>query len=554
MTESWSAALRSVRRGMAVRWPDQPAVLTLCSLVLCAMTLWVVLNTVLDPSRTIGPYGTSALLFWLVLAVAALPLALRGLARVGRVIDHGPRVPRILIPGSVLMTGFGVQLVIGYTTLREPGFDAHRIFHSAVDLAHGVEPEPEYFMEYPNNIFLLFGLSRYFAVIKDLGVQDADLLLGAVVLNAVFLTAGMWVTYLTARRLGGGTVAITSLVLAAPFVVVSPWIGTPYSDTLALVFPVLILATYLRARDAASARSRWPWWILTGIITAIGYSIKPTVIFATVAVVVVLLCAGIARRDGVRSMIEPFGVVATLGVVFIATLSSITWVEDAAGVVSFDIAGNEQAFPLTHFMKIGAKGEGGYSAEDVIATRAQPPQDRFGHGLDVYLDRVRDMGAGGYVDFLAGKQLRAFGDGSFYQWGEGEMLDFPFSHDDSLSLAVQEVYAPGGDQHGRLLLFWQVMWVMTLGLVAAPLVLRGRIVFGDPATVMRLAILGLMVFLMLFETRSRYVYLYVPYFAILAAISAGAVATALSSARRQTEPGRRALRDGDGGLVTSGDL
>lgn len=520
---------------MAARWTDQPVVLTVCSLVLCAATLWVVLNVVLDPSRAIGPYGTTALLFWLVLAVATLPLALRGLARVGHLIDHGARIARVAIPGSVLLAGFGVQLAIGYTTLREPGFDARHLYSTAAGLEQAAWPTaPEYYMQYPNNIFLLLGLSRYFAVIKDLGFDDGDLLLGAVVLNAVFLTAGMWATYLVARRLGGGTVAITSLAIAAPFVVVSPWIGTLYSDTLALVFPVLILGMYLRARDAAGARSRWAWWLLIGVITAIGYSIKPTVIFATVAVVVVLLGTAIARWDGARSMIEPLAVVAALAVVFVVTLSSITRVEDASGVVGFDIASNDQAFPLTHFMKMGAQGEGGYSAEDVMATQAQPPQERFGHGLEEYFDRVRDMGPGGYIDFLARKQLRTFGDGSFFQWGEGGMLEEPFRHDDSVSRAAQELYAPDGGLHGQLLLFWQVLWVLTLGLVAAPLLLRGRIVFGDAATVMRVAILGLMVFLMLFETRSRYVYLYVPYFAILAAISAGAVANALSAARGQS--------------------
>ena len=511
---------------------EQWVVLTVLGGLFCASTLWVVLNLVVSPSTEIGPYGPTALIFWLVLVAAASPFMLRGSRWLGARVDEGRWFVRIGVPAAVLLLGLAAQLVIGWATLREPGFDAQRVYVSAAGLVQDAGPSaPEYYREYPNNIFLLLVLAKYFATIKAFGVDDGDLLMGAVALNAVVMTLGLLLTYLIGRRIGGASIGLLSLLLAAPFVVVSPWIGTPYTDTLGLVFPVAVMWTFLRARDSTRAVKRWTWWGILGVVGAVGYSVKPTVVFAVGAVLLVH-GATLARRSSSRSegrrglrltIVEPLAVVATVGAVAVGTLSVVTWAEQAAGVVSFDISSNTQAFPATHFLKMGAQGLGAYNGDDVEETRRLPPSERFGNGIEVYLDRVSAMGPDGYADFLARKQLTTMGDGSFFQWREGDMLKQPFRHDGAFSRAVQDVYGPDGDRHGGLLLAWQVLWVAMLALVSAPLLLRGQLRSGAPETVLRIALLGLTVFLLFFEARSRYVYLYVPFFAILAAVSWDAI-------------------------------
>jgi len=545
---AWGPVGRSARRYIRSA-SDQPVLLTVLGLALCATTAWVVVNVLFNPYRRVRWYGTTTLFFWVLVTAAMLPVVLRVLASVGRRVDHGTRAERIGIPAAALLAGLVVQLVIGYTTLRPAGFDAGLIINSAAALADGVDPmSSAYFSEYPNNILLLLGLWKYFAALQGVGVADADFMLAAVVLNALVLSAGLLLTYVAARRLANGTVAVVSLVLASTFVVISPWIGTPYSDTLALVFPVLILYAFLRVQDAGR-RSRWAWWILIGVATVVGYSIKPTVIFATLAVIIFVLSTSPARRTRGRSLIEPAMVIGTLAIIFVGGNMVITYAEQASDVVTFDIPDNDQAFPVTHFLKMGAQGNGWYSGEDVSSTRATPPSERFGDGIKVYLDRVEAMGPGGYANFLARKQFRSMSDGSFFQWQEGGMVSQPFVHDGRFASVVQSYYGPDGDRHGTLMLYWQVSWMVVLGLVAAPLVVRGRFVFGDAATIMRLSIVGLLVFLLLFETRSRYLYLYVPYFSILAAISLQALASKREAAA--TSPRGRRIRRADDGTRPS---
>ena len=83
-----------------------------------------------------------------------------------------------------------------------------------------------------------------------------------------------------------------------------------------------------------------------------------------------------------------------------------------------------------------------------------------------------------------------------------------------------------------LLSLWQGGWFVLLALAAVPLVLRTPRLMRPEVSAIRIALLGLLLFLMLSEGRARFLYLYMPYFILLASLSFQAVMDRLVPARR----------------------
>ena len=85
--------------------------------------------------------------------------------------------------------------------------------------------------------------------------------------------------YLAARRLGAPVTAYVAGVFCFVFIGVSPWIGVVYSDTVGML-PIAVLAYLAVLLRDATGPSRAALWAAVGVVGALGYAIKPTIVFA----------------------------------------------------------------------------------------------------------------------------------------------------------------------------------------------------------------------------------------------------------------------------------
>jgi putative flippase GtrA len=520
---------RAPTPGRLTRDRNPRALLTLVTFVSSAAVLVVLANLLLNPTLGARRYSLPIVVVGAVVLMVLVPAAVRASDQVAAILSAGGRRRRVLALAVGLAVAFVVTLGIGLATLRSPGFDAGVLFGSARNLVAGTglnNTEIQYFQMYPNNVFLTLVMWKFLAVFHVVGITGppAAYYAALVAVNSAALTVGALLTFLVARRLGGLRVGLLALVPTTVFIVVSPWVGTVYSDTLGLLFPILIAYLSLVAEGSPTQRRRLVWWGVIGIVTAVGYELKPTIVFALVAVVLVLLVRTRVRERGLRSLAAPVTAVLASFVMLGVVHLGLGAVEAHSGTVPFVLADNSKAFPLTHFLKMGSHGLGGYDDDDVRATAAVPTEaGRFQAGVTGYIENVEAQGPVGYADFLGAKAIRILGDGTFFQWQEGGQTSLPFLVDNGPARMVQGVYGPAGAAHAALVDVWQTFWFAVLALLAVPLFVRSRTLFGDQATALRVGLLGLVVFLLLFEGRSRYLYLYVPFFIVLASLSAAAL-------------------------------
>lgn len=157
----------------------------------------------------------------------------------------------------------------------------------------GEKANTYYFSTYPNNLFLS-GLFRYLQRIAlRLGMRSKYLPL--VVCSGACLTVSMVLITYVARKTLGYKAGYCTLALSFVCIGLTPWMLVPYSDTYAMPFTTAILWAFLCIDDP-----RVKWGSIT-LLAAIGYQIKPTVIFACAAVIFVALLdmegTGRAKRD-----------------------------------------------------------------------------------------------------------------------------------------------------------------------------------------------------------------------------------------------------------------
>jgi hypothetical protein len=520
-------------------------VLHLVSVAACVPFLWIVTWVVLDPVVPSDRYPRGVAIALAALALLLAPLVVRLLGRAVPWLERRPVARRAAVAATLVGVG-GVQVRTGSAVRFPPGWDAGVMETLAHGLAFDYLPPEQAVLsinQYPNNALLTAILARWLELFRWAGVDNPDL--SYVVLNALVMCASIGLAYAVARRIASPLTAYVTLLLAAAMMTLSPWIGVAYSDTLGMVFPIAVAWLYTRLHGASSRPAIAALWFAMALVGSLGYQIKPTAVFALGAAALVSLLrmrwrswsrpATTTRAVTVGALVAGFLLGGVVG-------ERIT---DGVGITP-TAASNELAMPLTHFLMMGAQSSsyyGSYWGDDVALTMSVPAgEQRFWNGVRVYRERVGEMGPLGYATFLHKKASWTFGDGSFFAYGEGGMgaEPTPYRNTDPLSRSIQRWMGPHGEHFGLVLAWWQVVWLAVLALVALPAAWWRRDLSTPATTMLRVALVMLLVFLLLFETRPRYLYLYLPYFVVLAAVTAVALSERFDRALRRKVPGEGA--------------
>lgn len=397
----------------------------------------------------------------------------------------------------------------------------------------GDTTQMEYFSRYPNQLFLYGAFTGFAHFLQALGVSNYYL--GLICLSSLSVAACVPMTAYIAKQIAGHAVGYGAFVLSAVMCGLSPWIMVPYSDTFGMFFTVFILWCYVcldkqvqnqdeqtsalagvhvdvRVNVRACCR-----WFLMGLAAVIGYAIKPTVIFIFVAIVVIELIQGLASLSSCSSQASQGSrdlrktataiVACAFGIVLAFALTSI--VKNS----TYDVNENA-AFSATHFLMMGANPVSGgvWSVSDVeLSDAANTPEERSRANLAEFKNRVMAMDLPQANMFLLKKLLTNFADGTFAWEIEGDF----YTQIIGTNEAVLNFYGISSDaslDNNTFAPLSQVLWLFVL--VGCILIVLGRRPL-KAETVIAFTLLMLSAFLMLFEARARYLFLYLPFFIIL---------------------------------------
>ncbi len=374
-----------------------------------------------------------------------------------------------------------------------------------------------YFEMYPNQHFLAGLFARLIELGNLIGFDDGYLFLTFV--SCLNVSVSVALAALVGKRLGGFGVGYATFLLGSFFIGLSPWILVPYSDTYAMPWPTLFL-WFLVCVD-----KRFLKVFGMTFAAAVGYFIKPTVVFVLVAAVCVYGARWIvafvrdraARAEGDVPR-RPLGaklrtVLLAACAVFLAAFLGLSLAHSVSDI-GLDVD-EEMAFTPTHYLMMGFNPEGGgYSGDDVDESFSHPTkQERQEANLRIWRQRVHDAGPLGVAGLLVRKTCTNYADGTMAWACEGGFWGSTPNADSFIS----KIYGIGEPfSEAPFAPIAQVTWfAILIGVTIACFSQQKR---GNQVAVICLTLLFLSLFLMIFECRARYLILYLPCFVIFAAL------------------------------------
>lgn len=416
----------------------------------------------------------------------------------------------ILLSATLLV--FCVQVYIVSRLNTNIGWDVARIMQAAqaVDL----RPHDAYFSLYPNNLLLFFIYRALIVAFTKFGVTE--IWLGFSVLNAAMVTISVFLASEAGKNMKGKQSGYIAWILSVLVFGFFPWLIIPYSDTLSMPFTIGIFYLYTILKKSDNLKRKWVLATLMGFVTGVAYLLKPTNSIVFIAVVLISIVFHLGKWSSLKK--ECAYLLAAIGCIVLVNSIFSIFVEKQN---MLQINPEQKATPLS-FMMLGTSKvvyEDGYTlygtwneTDAEIIQNSKAKEELNEQSKQAIKDRINGMGPVGYLNFLQNKARWIFSDGTFFWGQEGNFANFK-----ELSPSiVKEFYAPTGGLYKVFQTVSYGIWCGILLLLVFPLLSLRKYWVEPQLSVLRCSILGILIFLLFFEGRSRYLIPYLPIFTILA--------------------------------------
>lgn len=391
-----------------------------------------------------------------------------------------------------------------------PSFDLDAIYGGAIQWVEtgNFSGYYDYFDWFPNN---LGGLCFFYLIFKIGSFFGMDYFAMAAGMNEMILLSTFALTSLTVKKLWGSKYGILTLLLIVCMQPLMFMTDAFYTDSLSILFPIGLFYLALKIEES-DGRRLGKLCILSGVVTAVGSLIKPTVLIMAVAVGLSFLLRKRWKKLGLY--------IAAVGILYlILTLAFRSYLYGS--YLDPELAKVKNT-PSYHWVMMGLKGDGGYNPQDYDFTRSfLDPEVRDEALKNEIVYRISQKGMTGMIALYSAKLFRCLGDGTL---GISDFLD-DNPHKDSL---LHDYLLYGGRRYAVYQAACNIVFYTILLFLLVYLLIgidrnrreRGAVLYHNLELAPILGVSGLIVFLMHWETSPRYITNYVP---VMIGLAAGGI-------------------------------
>lgn len=431
---------------------------------------------------------------------------------------------------------FIFQAYASYNILVYPGWDAGGCLRDGGIIVYNYLDIYRDFLSsgwsrYPNNILMVITDTFFLWINRNFGIFSGEQTQMCIALVTCLLnTLTCLLVYKTARLYLRKSYAFAGFLLVVMSIGLNPTFSFMYTDAFGVIFPILVF--YLYQKPELAVRKQWMNRIIAMILGAVGFRFKPQCGIVVIALMIMELvqCFGDEWKTHVRrmlvnilSLIVAFGMLAILMNGFC----------NRFGIEVDD----QQSFGPAHFFMMGLNdgNDGGYSQEDVdfsgsFATKAE----RNSADLQRAVERLKEFGPVGLAKHTIKKINKVWGRGIF-GWGIANSTSIPKSPNKVAAPFFRSWYYDNaeGTRYEYFGRFEQLVWLMILLYAFTAVWKRPEKMEPLAQCALLLAIVGLILFELIFEAHSRYVYTSVPLLALLAAVGMQGIGDAVAGRKER---------------------
>ncbi|WP_261828312.1 glycosyltransferase family 39 protein [Inconstantimicrobium mannanitabidum] len=406
----------------------------------------------------------------------------------------------IFLPIMLIM--FFIQLMVGYRLSVNPSWDFGVVYRQALELSNTSGPVKAniYFVQYPNNIGLLILLAYYFKLLSFWGITNT--LYFAIVLNIFFIDAAIIFLFLICKEIWNTKKAFLVLILCFIFMPYYTEVPIFYTDTTSITFITAIIYLYVIANKSEKAKKKTICFVFIGVLTALGFRLKATVAIILVATIIHM----IFRKDKFLNK-----VIYTLVIIiaFIISMFLSGFAINSKLIIS-DYEKNRVQFPYTHWVMMGLQDVGFYNENDVQFTMERGPYDKKkAANIEVIEKRVNDYGFLGMAKHLTKKAAYTWGDGTYFAPHSLKLKPL-------VDTRLHKFVLPKGEYYYVFSYYSQVYHLVILFLILIVLYKKIKVSTLEDTFLIDISVFGLLIFLLIWETISRYLFNFTPLLMIIA--------------------------------------
>lgn len=483
-----------------------------------------------------------------LIALAALGITL-WLLHLGRKVKLNRRTARYMsLAMAVLFVGFFYFcLTLSKETVFDMAVDPGIVRNTAIEVAHGIPLgyRYEFSIDYNNlPITYIMGLFYRFAENQAWFVHNPEYFWVIVGCLSVSL-AGFCCCEIVKKLTGNPAAVLITFGLCLLTAGLCPWKYIPYTDSYVILFPVLCLLLYLYSRDCRNMAGKILLCFLACLFGAIGGFIKPNANIVVLAVIgmegIDFLAALITRHRNQKAghkkeepdvRVRSTGLSLLFSLVFACMLylGANLYMEHIITAMGHEY--NEELEKTPQYLLFMGTNElttGSFTIEDygVFGEFQDSKADRNAACLERAWERIRQRGPVGTLYFCLKKLVKSFNDGSF-GWTDVRYFEpFPeyLMHDNAAGEFLRTLFMPEGIRQSWYDTFAELVWIFILIGVPGIVLEKNR---REQYTVFSIMIIGFLLYLMLFESGSRYVYIFLPVFAAVSVCGMELMSTAVT--------------------------
>ena len=423
----------------------------------------------------------------------------------------------IIITALLVLT---IQIIIARCFYYPVGWDVRILRESGKALFFNEPVDYSYFQMFPNNVLLLW-VFKNICYISNL-FPSLDYEFALVIFNIIVIDLGVLMTILVSKKIFGSKLSVLTGILSSMLLIFSPWMNVVYSDTIGLFFPVLIFYLYLKCDDCKKTWSKTILYILIGLVSVIAFQVKPTNIIILIAIFISMF---FFRMTNKKEAFKSLGIIVCISLSFVVGKyiynNSIGNIEICGQKVNDN---DLVVIPSTHFLMMGMQEQfneenqavtyGSWKQSDYFYTFSfNGREEKVKAHIREIKNRLNNFGTKGYIKFLYNKANWILHDGTFYYGGEGGFVYEQPSADNKFAEVIQEYYVPTNSGYVNTAYVYEGVWIAMLFLIIVSVI--GKEKQREDIFILRLTITGIIIFLLFFEARSRYLINHLPILILL---------------------------------------
>ena len=404
-----------------------------------------------------------------------------------------------------------------------------------------------YYSRYANNLFLTYIFLNIYKLSKVIGIYNGYFLL--LFIQSIIFSLGGYLIYKIADMYFKEKYKIYSVCTWIIYMIIvglSPHIVLTYSDGIGMFLSLLLTYIIFKLEDRKILKNKKEIIrnrILKTILilfftnlTIISYYIKPQIIIISIAYGIIKLTniiLSIIKKYIIKLKIinskkiinnknkiqtNIYYIIIIL-LIMLTGYRTYTYIRKANNSMGIDVD-KEKRFNITHYAMLGwnTESKGVFTIKDEnFSGKYQKLKDREKANIEELKKRITEMGIGGVINQISRKILTNYNDGTFSGVATFVYIRKEYNIEGinkELSKFLKNIYYENGKYN---MIYTQIMQCLWIGIL-----IFNMFSYNDgkstKISIVILGIIGLFIFEILFEARSRYIFIYVPLYIFLGVI------------------------------------